>query len=303
LAGLFVEERKEILKMGLLSWIFGTGKRPAQHRDQELLQSNFNSRAGPRLTERKLVADSTLIAGGQKAIVQWRADSFPMEIVGESKYQAALIAICGAHTRYGHDSEYSAQIEREPFNPFDQNAVVAKIAGRTVGYLSREQAVRVSEQMLADGITAASCMARVRGGWRTNQYDEGHYGVWLSIPNRGWIDFGIGASRPTEGGAYPSRKVSTRPAAAQIGPLSGEWVALIGSSADGMIATELANKGAKIMASVGKSTTLLVVAEERPFAPGLIGSSQYRRAQELLEAGRLLRIVSLSEVRKMMAAE
>jgi hypothetical protein len=288
--------------MGLLSWLFGRHEEPAANQAQKLLQRNFDQASEPKIAEQDPMSASSSVPGANKASVQWRAGSFPMEVVGESRYQNALVAICGAHTRYGHDSEYSANIEREPLNPFDRNAVVAKIGGRTVGYLSREQAVRVSEQMIADGIVSASCKARVRGGWRTNQYDEGHYGVWLAIPNWGWIDFGIGASPSIDGLPYVPRKASTRPEPSQTGSLVGEWVALIGATDDGELAKQLARNGAKIMAGVGKSTTLLVVAEERPFTPGLVGSSRYRQAQDLIKAGRLLRIVSLSEAREMMGA-
>jgi hypothetical protein len=288
--------------MGLLSWLFGRDSEPVRNQDDGFIHRNIEQVAAPRNAEQRPVPTPFDAPRGKHASVQWRAGSFPMEVVGESRYQNALVAICGAHTRYGHDSEYSANIEREPLNPFDRNAVVAKIGGRTVGYLSREQAVRVSEQMISDGIFSASCKARVRGGWRTNQYDEGHYGVWLAIPNWGWIDFGIGASPSIDGVPNVPRKASTRPEPSQTGSLVGEWVALIGATDDGDLAKQLARNGAKIMAGVGKFTTLLVVAEERPFTPGLVGSSRYRQAQDLIKAGRLLRIVSLSEAREMMGA-
>lgn len=87
-------------------------------------------------------------------------------------------------------------IECEPANHHDPNAIMVKIQGRKVGYLSREQAQRVGQQMREAGLKAATCLARVRGGWRTNQYDEGHYGVNLAIPNLGRIDFGIGVKAP-----------------------------------------------------------------------------------------------------------
>lgn len=119
-----------------------------------------------------------------------------MQVVGESAYQDDLIAICGPHSRAGHDGQYVATIEREPGNPFDPNAVMVRIQGRRVGYLGREQAVRVGGQMDAEDLREAACLARIRGGWRTNQYDEGKYGVQLSIPNAGWIDFGIGTIPP-----------------------------------------------------------------------------------------------------------
>jgi hypothetical protein len=152
--------------------------------------------------------------------------------------------------------------------------------------------------MREEGLISATCKSRVQGGWRTNQYDEGHYGVRLAIPTWDWIDFGTGRSPPAT--AASGRK-SNRPEPAPSGPLRGEWVAIIGATSNGDLARELAGKGAHIMAGVGKSTSLLVVAEEWPFGSELVGSTQYRKAEQRISEGRPLRIVSLSEARQLMA--
>lgn len=128
-----------------------------------------------------------------KARVLGKEGSYPMEVVGESKFQENLISLCGGYSRDGYDARFEAVIEREPLNPHDEHAVVVRIHEKVVGYLPRAQASRVSAQMDREGIQAAACSAAVRGGWRTNQYDKGSFGVRLSIPQRGWIDFGIGA--------------------------------------------------------------------------------------------------------------
>ena len=130
-------------------------------------------------------------------MVKWRDGSFPLEVVGESQHQDALVAICGPHSRDGYDVRCQAVLELEPNNPYDPNAVRVSISNRKVGYLARDQAERVGAQMREIGMAVASCQARVRGGWRTNQYDEGNFGVTLAVPARGWIDFGIG-SQPTK---------------------------------------------------------------------------------------------------------
>lgn len=220
-----------------------------------------------------------------------------MHAVGESHYQNALIAICGAYSRYGEEARYEAAIEREPANPHDPNAIMVKIGGRKVGYLPREQAERVGEQMREAGLSAALCSARVRGGWRTNQYDEGHYGVQLAIPTYGWIDFGVGTEPPVR--QSEPRIRSDRPEAAPIGPLHGHWIALMGTRTDGEVAKELSAAGAKIMAGIGKSTTLLVIVAEQPLDVGIRRSASFRRAEGMIAAGSRLRIVSLSEVRAM----
>ncbi|MEM9138209.1 MAG: HIRAN domain-containing protein [Pseudomonadota bacterium] len=221
-----------------------------------------------------------------------------MEVVGESNYQQALSTICGAHTRDGYDQQLSAIIELEPSNQYDSNAVVVKIQGQVVGYLPREQAARVGSKMREEGLSSTGCQARVRGGWRTNQHDEGNFGVRLAIPQRGWIDFGTGRM-PTKESAWPKKSpTAKRPEPADSGPLCGEWVAIIGAPSDGDLARKLAAQGARIMAGVGKSTTLLVVAEDRPFTPGLLRSAQYRKAEEQISKGASLRILSKSEVQE-----
>jgi hypothetical protein len=234
-----------------------------------------------------------------EACVHWRENSYPMQVVGESNYQKELIAICGKHTRYGQDLELSAKIERESTNPFDSNAVAVKITGLIVGYLSQDQAIRVSEQMLADGIEAAYCNARVRGGWRTNQYDEGLYGVYLAIPNRGWIDFGVGSEPPNKSASGITRKPKERLEPSKDGPLVGEWVAIIGAENIGPLASELALNGANIMSGIGKTTTILVVNEEKPFSYGLTRSATYRKAIKLIESGSKMKIVSKSELHEL----
>ena len=234
------------------------------------------------------------------ARVQWDRDFYPVEVVGESNYQDALIAICGRHTRHSQYLEFDAVIELEPTNAHDPSAIVVKIEGHKVGYLPKEQAARVGAQMREEGLSAATCGARVRGGWRTNQYDTGHYGVYLAIPERGWIDFGIGSTPPAKPTpSRPIRKVQ-RPEAAETGPLLGHWIALMGTRRDSEIAQQLAAAGAKIMAGPGKSTTLLVVVEDKPFSVRTMRSATYRKAEELIAEGAPLRIVSIDDVRAMM---
>ncbi len=252
--------------MGFLDWLFGSQKGQAAS------------------------ASKPLVPRGPKPRIRWRPDSFPTEVVGESNYQDALIAVCGPHTRYGHDIEILASLVREPSNAFDPNAVMVTVRSRKVGYLSREQAERVSSQMQEAGLPTVECNARIQGGWRTNQHDEGHFGIRLAMPMRGWIDFGIGAEPP--GGPV---KPTTRPVPVRNGPMSREWVVVLGQPSDGPIAHALAGKGAHIMAGIGKSTTILVVDSSRPFSEGLQNSATYRKAEA---AGPRLRIMTIDEVRR-----
>jgi hypothetical protein len=275
--------------MTLFSWLFGQ-KKEAEKTETEALSLGLDP---PQQRTSNASNLRTLVAH-----IRWRDDSFPMEVVGESHYQQALISICGRHTRHGYTGVHSAIIMLEPSNPYDANAVVVKISNQVIGYLPRGQALRVGSQMREEGISTAFVKAKVQGGWRTNQYDEGSYGVRLAIPQLGWIDFGIGSTKPE---TSKSRAKSNRPEPAQTGPLRGEWVAILGAPSDGELAKELAECGAHVMAGFGKSTSLLVVAEEQPFSWGLVTSSQFVAAlKRKSEGGKPIRILSLSEARELM---
>ena len=123
--------------------------------------------------------------------VSWRQGSYPLSAVGESNYQDALSRICGGHNRDGHELECLAVVIPEPTNPYDPNAHKVMINGLLVGYLPRDEAKRFKTQARNAGIAgqAVEVAALISGGWRTNQYDEGFFGVRLGIPLRDDIVF------------------------------------------------------------------------------------------------------------------
>lgn len=104
---------------------------------------------------------------------------FRVEVVGESYYHDAFMAILGGYNRDGHDFETRAVLKPEPQNPHDRNAVAVHIAGRKVGHLSRESAAEF--RRLLPNVQKAACGAKITGGWRTNQHDSGNFGVRLNM--------------------------------------------------------------------------------------------------------------------------
>lgn len=70
-------------------------------------------------------------------------------VVGESHYQDALLAICGASRGESVSFECIAELVPEPENPVDPNAIMVRIDGRHVGYLSRENAVMYGPRVSA----------------------------------------------------------------------------------------------------------------------------------------------------------
>lgn len=278
--------------MGLLSWLFGK-RRTTTVRDDARSSTDGVSSSGVVVSYRR--AGKAVV---NQAVVKWREGSFPLDVVGESNYQDALVEICGGHNRHGQDLKVWAEIKREPTNPHDKNAVAVSIEARKVGYLSREQAQRISSQMQEDGIERARCEAKIVGGWRTNQYDSAYFGVKLGIPTWGWVDFGLGKQAPAPE-AKPQNSKKQRPEAASSGPLVGEYVVVWGGGTEknGEVAQELANLGANIMAGVGKSTTMVVHVEDE-LTPGALGSATYKKAKAQIDLGSTLEVISLKKLRQ-----
>ena len=110
--------------------------------------------------------------------------AYAVEVVGESKYQDAIEAICGGRTEDGVDFTVEAVLIHENENPYDDQAIRVEIDGRIVGYMCRKNA-REYRRHLAEtgypGVTAA-CKARIRGGWDRGPDDRGYFGVRLDLP-------------------------------------------------------------------------------------------------------------------------
>ncbi|MBB5684973.1 3'-5' exonuclease [Sphingobium boeckii] len=87
------------------------------------------------------------------------------------------------------------------------------------------------------------------------------------------------------------------PKPASSGPLKGERVAILGAPRDGTVAHWIAGAGARIVASVGITTTMLVIANTQPFGRFVHASHEYRRAKELLNGGASVEIVTEDALR------
>ena len=109
-----------------------------------------------------------------------------MEVVGESHYQTVLAAICGGRTREGHQLGVKARLIHDSKNPHDSQPIKVEIAGKTVGYLSRERAREYRRKLAAAGFKGrtAECDAMIAGGWDRGQGDKGDFGVRLDIGTR-----------------------------------------------------------------------------------------------------------------------
>ena len=87
------------------------------------------------------------------------------------------------------------------------------------------------------------------------------------------------------------------PRAAATGPLKGERVAILGAPRDSKLARCLAAAGARIMSSVGTTTTKLVISDDQPFGRFVAAHADHRRAEELRRDGATIEIIAEGEIR------
>lgn len=70
-----------------------------------------------------------------------------LSVVGESHYQAALLAITGSSPGVEVAFDCIAELLPEPTNPHDPHAVMVRIEGKCVGYLSRQNAQKFGRRL------------------------------------------------------------------------------------------------------------------------------------------------------------
>lgn len=88
------------------------------------------------------------------------------------------------------------------------------------------------------------------------------------------------------------------PAPAKEGPLTGERIAILGAARDGALGTWLAAAGARVVTSVGVTSTMLVVSHDQPFGRYAHAAPVYRRAIELQQDGYSIEIVGEEDLRQ-----
>jgi len=113
-----------------------------------------------------------------------------------------------------------------------------------------------------------------------------HTGIDLA----GWLT-------PTKGLTPTKQRSAPAPQPSATGPLLGCRIAILGAPRDGAFAHWLASAGARVMASVGATTTMLVISNEQPFGRFVSASPAYRRAEELRHSGSAIEIVSEDDLR------
>ncbi len=93
----------------------------------------------------------------------------------------------------------------------------------------------------------------------------------------------------------------SRPTPAAKGPLTGERVAIIASPHNVALPAEVAVAGGRIMANVGATTTMLVVAGSRPFSSGVRNTAGFLKAEAIAAEGGNISILTAEELRDRIA--
>jgi hypothetical protein len=131
--------------------------------------------SSPKNSNSSLSGNSSVRVDSSSATKIEGDGNYSFNIVGESHYQDALIAIAGAKEEKSKRFKCEAFIVHEPNNPHDKNACAVVIGDQRVGYLSKQDA---KDQVLfrnSEGfILKADAM--IVGGWSLKG-SEGCYGV------------------------------------------------------------------------------------------------------------------------------
>jgi DNA polymerase-3 subunit epsilon len=100
---------------------------------------------------------------------------------------------------------------------------------------------------------------------------------------------------PLEGWLTAPRRTLAPPAPkpAPDGPLAGQRIFILGEPRHGELAHRIAAQGGRVVAAVGKTTTMLAVCAEEPF--GYVRyDAQFRKARELQHQGSGIKILSVA---------
>jgi hypothetical protein len=102
--------------------------------------------------------------------------------VGESFYQPALLAACGARRGEEVGFECIAVLVAEPENPYDSNAVRVEVEERQVAHLSRADAVAYGAVVRTAAVAGVviACPAFIAG--RGASGETSNLGIFLHLP-------------------------------------------------------------------------------------------------------------------------
>ena len=144
--------------------------------------SLFTSLFAPKVTEKPSHKPEIVVLVG--------AARYEWEIRGTERCQPILEAICGPRQSRGVRRFETARLILEDKypgerHPQDKNVVRVEIRGRTVGYLSPEDAVLYRQLLVKRDAPRGTgqCQALITGGWFSSDGRKGPYEVNLDLPS------------------------------------------------------------------------------------------------------------------------
>ena len=109
-----------------------------------------SSSAEKHQTQFKSVITSSSMSTPHRDLPTKPSCVFDVIVVGVSFYQDALEKICANRHQEGHELFVEATIVPDDDNPHDDHAVRVEIDGKTVGHLSRKNAIVWRSKMISD---------------------------------------------------------------------------------------------------------------------------------------------------------
>jgi hypothetical protein len=113
------------------------------------------------------------------------AGDVEVQVTGESPHQDELLSLSGGRRTYGGvDLDVEAELVLVLDDPFETVVVAVLVDGRPIGRMQLDDAKRFqrSIERARHLYGAATCRARIRGGWDRGGEDVGALGVVLLLP-------------------------------------------------------------------------------------------------------------------------
>lgn len=146
------------------------------------LEVYFHSQQGDIPRKPETTRNNTMKAGAPAAMpVISGPRQFRIEVLGTRRYQGAFESVCGPRTQKGTVLDTQVQLRLEATS----NAVKVLLHEDVVGNLAPRMAQdfrrAAIEGELAE-FTHFECSAKIRGGKISESPNDGHYVMWLDIP-------------------------------------------------------------------------------------------------------------------------
>jgi hypothetical protein len=136
-----------------------------------------------RTSKHSAIAMPVAPASNLGSLVLAHTRGFNQDVVGEGHRQSSFLQIMGPKTPEGFDAIVQAQLIFDDGNVHDSNAVGVLLERYHVGYLPRAEAAAIRSEILAINPKEMPvvCKAKVVGGWKRVDGDEGSFGIRLSL--------------------------------------------------------------------------------------------------------------------------